>query len=207
MLQTGAGASIYRMKKIIGIIIILLALVGVTSFLFRTTPSSPQVVPTTNTSSVTPTALSPTIAKPITIEIPSIRVHASVEYVGLDAKKNMDVPKDPDNVAWYELGFVPGMNGNAVIAGHLDTKTSPAVFANLAKIKIGEEVIIHTQDGEKQLFTVEKIQQYPFDDFPLKEVFGDSKEKRLNLITCTGAFDFGSENYSHRTVVYTKKIE
>lgn len=190
------------MKKIIvGIIFPLLLLSGSIYFRDPSTTISSSGIPIQPNDS--PSSTASTIAKPQTLEIPSINVHASVEFVGIDAKKNMDVPKDPDNVGWYELGYTPGEQGNAVIAGHLDTKTSPAVFAKLSQVKPGDEVLVHTQSGSTQRFIVEKIKQYPYDKFPLQEVFGDSEEKRLNLITCTGTFDFGKENYSHRTVVYT----
>ena len=55
---------------------------------------------------------------PIRLKIPSIKVDAAIEYVGIAPDGNMDVPKGPDNVAWFEPGTRPGDVGSAVLAGH-----------------------------------------------------------------------------------------
>lgn len=41
------------------------------------------------------------------------------------------MPKRFDTVAWYVLGPRPGELGKAVMAGHLDAKTGPAIFWRL----------------------------------------------------------------------------
>ena len=40
----------------------------------------------------------------------------------------MGVPKGFDTVGWFGEGTKPGAPGNAVMAGHVDSKTGPAVF-------------------------------------------------------------------------------
>jgi sortase A len=48
------------------------------------------------------------------------------------------------------------------------------------------------------------VERYPYNQFPLTEVFGDAEIPRLNLITCNGVWDKNSKNYSDRLVVYSK---
>src|SRR5438309_658887 len=68
---------------------------------------------------------------PVRLVIPAIQVDASVEQVGRTPDGAMDVPKESNDVGWYKLGFRPGEQGNAVMAGHLDTATDRAVFWDL----------------------------------------------------------------------------
>jgi LPXTG-site transpeptidase (sortase) family protein len=121
----------------------------------------------------------------------------------MDEKGNMGVPEKDEDVAWYNLGYKPGDNGSAVLAGHFDTKTgAPAVFYNLSDLKKGDEITVEYAGGTEFTFTVEDETVYPFDNFPLQKVFNTSGSPRLNLITCDGVFDTSSHNYSQRRVVY-----
>lgn len=65
---------------------------------------------------------------PAVIEIPSIGVKAPVEEVGLLGDGEMDVPAGFDTTGWYGAGFMPGEPGNAVIAGHVDSKRSRSLL-------------------------------------------------------------------------------
>src|SRR5665647_1830768 len=60
------------------------------------------------------------VGVPVRLKIPTINVDATVESVGLTPDGDMDLPKDPDDVAWYELAR-PGEDGSAVMAGHYGT--------------------------------------------------------------------------------------
>lgn len=147
------------------------------------------------------------VGLPIKLEIPNIDVSTEVEYVGLDSKRNMDVPKDAANVGWYNLGPKPGELGSAVMAGHLDDPNgNPAVFWDLKKLQKGDEIKISDENGNINTFKVSRIETYPFNEFPLQEVFADISGKYLNLITCEGEFDKATKNYSERTVVYSELI-
>lgn len=157
---------------------------------------SPQ--PTSETQTVHP-------ATPVSLSIPKLQVNAQVESVAMDEKGNMDVPKKVMDVAWYNLGAKPGEAGNAVIAGHLDTVTgAPAVFYKLAALEPGDTITVTDAMSKSYTYTVIRKQNYPYDSFPLQEVFGVNARKRLNLITCEGTFDQHAKNYSHRTVVYAE---
>ncbi len=142
---------------------------------------------------------------PQTVNIPKIDMDASIEQVGLDPERKMDVPKNSDNVGWYKLGYKPGEKGNAVFAGHFDKADgSPAVFSKLENLTPGDKIYVRDANGKTHIFSVERISRYPYDNFPIKEVFGDFPEPRLNLITCQGAWNAALRNYSHRVVVYSR---
>jgi hypothetical protein len=91
---------------------------------------------------------------PATLVIPSLGVAAVVQVVGVDSQGNMATPTAPDKVAWYEPGPAPGKAGDAVVAGHLDWTSGPAVFWNLQRLARRDEVDVVGQDGRKILFRV-----------------------------------------------------
>ena len=59
--------------------------------------------------------------------------------------------------AWYRLGPAPGQVGPAVIAGHVDTKHSVAVFYYLSRLRPGDQVVITRADGHTVTFTVDSL--------------------------------------------------
>ncbi len=167
----------------------------------------PAVTPTIMPSP-TPTAIP--IGVPETIQIPKIQVDAPIVPVGVDFQGKMSMPDDWDKTAWYSAqgAAKPGEIGNAVIAGHLDTiYGTKGHFYLLSQVQVGDEVIVHDNLGGEYHFTVINAQTYKYNEVPLEAVFGASKEKHLNLITCTGWYSRAEHNYSHRLVVYTKLVE
>lgn len=141
---------------------------------------------------------------PEILSIPALGIDAKVEKAGLLSDGTMDVPKNDQNTAWYKQGARPGEAGNAVIAGHVDNKTGPAVFFNLKKLKSGDELFVSDANGKRKTFVVEKIESYPYNSAPIQSIFGRTDESRLNLITCTGTFDQSKKTHLERLVVYTK---
>ena len=143
---------------------------------------------------------------PVNLKIPSIGVDATVEKVSLTSAGEMDVPKQPDNVAWFDLGSSPGQKGSAVIDGHSGWKDNkPAVFDNLSKLKKGDKMYVENNTGIKNTFVVREIKDYdPNGDD--RDVFYSSDElSHLNLITCSGAWNVAEQTHSRRLVVFTDK--
>lgn len=149
-----------------------------------------------------PLRAEPIVAAPRRLLIPAIGVNASVESVGLDAHGNMDVPKKWKDVGWYDLGPRPGQTGNAVIAGHLDSTTGPAVFWKLKQLKPGDALSVADIDGKEHRFRVSRTEIYGADDAPLQTIFGRDDGAHLNLITCGGAWDKKSGHYTERLAVF-----
>ncbi len=144
------------------------------------------------------------VIPPQTLVIDKLGIRAPVEQVGKDAQGRMDIPGQKNEVAWYRLGAAPGEIGNAVIDGHVDWYTGPAIFYNLSDLTVGDKIGLIRQDGRQLNFTVTKVGIYEDSRFPLQEVFGPANTANLNLITCTGIFDHASKIYSHRLVIYSQ---
>lgn len=194
-------------------LIIIFSLIGIISAVEYVKLNPPAVtetreqVPNPEVLSLPEAAPASQISEPQNLSIPAINVSAFVEEVGEDAQGKMDVPKGVFNAGWYNLGFKPGENGNAVMAGHLDTATgAPAVFYSVGSLKKGDQVIVTAKDGKNLTFEVTEVKTYPFDKVPLKEIFGPSDKPKLNLITCVGVWDIGTRNYSERLVVYAELV-
>lgn len=195
------------MKRIL--LLITLCIIGVGGVAMarsRWTVSPRDLVPSKMmglaSSPSTPFAATITPAIPKKLRIPSLSIDASVESVGMDEQGNMDVPKLTENVAWYSLGFKPGEQGSAVIGGHYDTATgAPAVFYELSSLQNGDKVIVSDERDKEYVYVVEDSTIYGFDQLPMQEIFADSTQALLRLITCSGTFDAITKNYSKRLVV------
>ncbi len=154
-----------------------------------------------------PVAQKPGLPVRFLINTPKLKVDAAVEHVAYAPNSRaMDVPKKWENVAWFKPGYVPGMKGNSVIAGHLDSRTGPAVFADLEKIEIDDIVSVIDTKGKKTDFRVMKKQVYFDADAPLLDIFGPTEEAHLNLITCEGEFNQDTDRYDRKLVVFTEKV-
>jgi LPXTG-site transpeptidase (sortase) family protein len=157
--------------------------------------------------SLTPTIQNGESIIPESISIPKININTHVEQVGMDSQGRMDVPSNNTNVAWYSPGHKPGSGASAVIDGHYDTVTgAPAVFYNLDKLTPGDKIMVSDSHGTTLTFAVTEKKLYPFDQFPLEQVFNSTDKSRLNLITCDGVWDQKTKNYSQRLVVYAELV-
>ena len=147
-----------------------------------------------------------TSGDPVRLKIPILQIDAAVERVGVLLDGQMDVPKKSDNVGWFDLGSVPGSSGSAVMAGHFDGKNgSPAVFAKLDELKVGDKVIVERTTASPLVFIVKGTRVY--DPGFADEVFGQSDGSHLNLITCDGTWDGMKKSYSKRLVVFTDLVQ
>lgn len=146
----------------------------------------------------------PAPGKPVLLSSSAINLSASVEEVGLTKKGAMAVPTNTADAGWFNLGYRPGEVGNAVITGHLDTIwLRPAVFANINKLKIGDEITVTDQNNHAFVFKVRQISHYKVKELPLTSLFGPAPVPQLNLITCSGQWSWKIATYTERTVVYT----
>ncbi len=141
---------------------------------------------------------------PTTIEIPSLNINTNIEQVGRLENGQMGVPKGLDTVGWFSDGVKPGSPGNAVMAGHVDSKSGPAVFYKLEDLEDGDEVIVKDQDGKTLTFEVTDKEKYNRKTAPVDKIFDYSYGSKLNLITCTGNFNRDEGTHEERLVIYTE---
>ena len=147
-----------------------------------------------------PIAMVPT--EPVRLHIPSIALNDAVAKVGVNAKGEMDVPDgNTKDVGWYGGGTIPGNIGSAVIDAHVF-----AAFAKLQNIKVGNDIYVETDSGQKLHFVVSEIKTYKLADVPADLLFNRADTERLNLITCTGKLTDDRSTYDHRLVVYATLV-
>jgi LPXTG-site transpeptidase (sortase) family protein len=118
----------------------------------------------------------------------------------------MDVPKGPDDAAWFNLGPRPGEIGSSVIDGHSGYKNNrPAVFDKLYKLKKGDKIYVEDDKGNITTFVVREFKTYnPKAD--AKMVFSSNDGgSHLNLITCSGSWNKVERTHSDRLVVFADK--
>src|SRR5215210_295870 len=123
------------------------------------------------------------------LEVPKIGVKAHVINLGLDHDGSLEVPKDYSEVGVWKGGPQPGERGAAVLAGHADTPTAPAVFYKLRRLRAGDRVRWLGENGVEATFEVTRSEQHPKAQFPTDRVYGKTTRRELRLITCTGPAD------------------
>jgi sortase (surface protein transpeptidase) len=211
---------------------------------------SPTQIPVTLSSSVTPAKpdvqaatpetipgplvdpslrlLSGPVDVPLEIQIPALKITATVLGVGLTETSAMASPigmslDDPiwQSVFWYRGGGIPGDIGTATFAGHFDDALGrPAVFAYLSDLKIGDLIVVEdTRSGLEIPFIVSETTTYTDQESAepavLARIFGSSSVhgmeaqpisdglSHLTLITCGGTWIHGS--FDLRLVVYATR--
>lgn len=141
---------------------------------------------------------------PARVVISRIGVKADVVPVGLSDDGQMQVPKNPDQVGWYELGPGIAPEGNMILAGHVDWGGRLRVFGFLKQLTPGDEVLIWDHDGNEHRFIVQWTRLIPADDPPWDEIFGQGSDTEITLLTCGGPFDRQRHEYLERVVVRAK---
>ena len=155
-------------------------------------PATPVVVPKV------------TYARPVRLVIPKIGLNAVVEYVGLTSGRDMASPSGPGTVGWYKFGPRPGNKGSAVIDGHSGYADGRrAAFDDLPKLKVGDKFYVKDARGKRVTFIVRRTRLYAR-NASAEGVFGSTKSRRLNLITCTGSYDEAAGTHAKRLVVFAE---
>ncbi|MEO3875358.1 class F sortase [Nonomuraea sp. B12E4] len=141
---------------------------------------------------------------PVRIVIKRLGINAPVESVGLEKDGTIEVPaaNDPNLVGWYRNMSTPGEKGPAVLLGHKDTRTRPAVFSRLYQIKNGDTIEVKRQDRTTAVFTVGGVEQASKKTFPTQRVYGAQENAQLHLITCGGTYDRSIGHYNDNIIVY-----
>lgn len=139
---------------------------------------------------------------PKRLQIPALNIDAAILYMGVNKSGAMETPGNAVDVGWYKYGALPGNNGSAVIAGHIDgSKGEPGVFSRLAELKPGDILTVSDNLNGSASFTVKDLKVYDQDEQP-DEVFNSSQGSHLNLITCTGSWDASNHRFLKRLVVF-----
>jgi len=138
----------------------------------------------------------------VRVRIPAIGVSAPTVPLALLPDGRLAAPRGFAEVGWNRSGPEPGEPGTAVLAGHVDSRTGPAVFFRLRELRPGALVYVDRADGTSAEFVVRRLAGYPKDAVPAAEVYGPDGGVSLRLITCGGEFDETRGSYRDNVVVF-----
>ncbi|MHA5054157.1 class F sortase [Streptomyces sp. SD15] len=143
-------------------------------------------------------------SKPTRLLIPKISVDAPFTDLDIDSSGQLEAPPSDDVnlVGWHADGASPGELGTSIIAGHVDTKTDPAVFVGLDELKKGDTFKVKRADGRTASFVVDSVETFAKDDFPDRRVYADTPSAQVRLITCAGDYDRDVKDYTENLVVF-----
>jgi LPXTG-site transpeptidase (sortase) family protein len=158
--------------------------------------------PTSETPDTTTDEPATIIADPERLRIPAIEVDAPVIDLGLTDRGGLEVPSDWDATGWWTGSAAPGHVGATVIAGHVDSRSGPAVFYRLEELTAGDEITVIGADGTEVTYAVDRIEQFPKAEFPTRDIYGPTPEPTLRLVTCGGPFDESWGHYVDNVAVY-----
>jgi sortase (surface protein transpeptidase) len=120
--------------------------------------------------------------RPASITIPAVGVEARVVPVGLRPDRTMEVP-EVGKAGWYEPGPRPGQPGPAVLVGHVDSRSGPAVFFRLHELRRGDRIVVGQAGGGTRSFLVDRVAK---EALPVERIWSRTRQPVLRLITCGG---------------------
>ena len=168
-------------------------------------PAAPQA-PAIATTDATPVP-APALPAPVRLTVPALGVDAAVDAVGVAADGQMSVPAEVDRVGWYRFGPVPGAEGSAVIAGHVDSRTQGlGALAPLREAVVGHEVLVTDGAGTTSTWRVVSREVIEKRVLPLDRLFTRAGPPRLTLITCGGPFLPKFRSYRDNVVVVAEPV-
>ncbi|MEV1146049.1 class F sortase, partial [Micromonospora sp. NPDC049799] len=146
---------------------------------------------------------------PVGIEIDTLDLEAPVHSVGLASDGAIAAPDSTraQEAGWYDQGPTPGQYGPAVIVGHVDTNSGPAVFHELRQLGEGDRIEVTRTDRTVAVFEVNEVERFDKERFPTDEVFGDFSRPNLRLVTCGGRWVGGGTGYADNVVVFASLVQ
>lgn len=146
------------------------------------------------------------VSKPTALDIPSIGVHSKLLDLGINRDGTLEVPGKPLQAGWFHGSPSPGQTGPSVILGHVDSKeTGPAVFYRLGAMKPHQQIRVTRADHTTAVFTVDAVRSYEKKAFPTLDVYGNTPDPELRLITCSD-WNTSTHSYDGNTIVYAHLV-
>ncbi|MBM4415575.1 MAG: class F sortase, partial [Chloroflexi bacterium] len=151
------------------------------------------------------------------LRIPALGIDAPIGRRLVPPDGTLAEPIGPSDVTLYDFagwpgyGGMPGAGGNAIIAGHVDRDAflqyagvrylGPGIFYQLAQIGEGDTIEV-AAGGRTYRYHVIWVRET---NAKLENwaaiMSSDVVPEAITLITCGGAFDDASGEYTHRTIV------
>jgi len=154
---------------------------------------------------------------PVQVRVITIDVDASLVPVGILDGGVMEVPDDVRTIGWYDprpdpvtgagVGVIPGVQGTAVLAGHVDSRSQGrGALYKLRDLRVGDVIEIDHADGSTTTWRVTEVVRYSKVTLPYEEVFTWEGPPRLALITCGGEFDRTARSYTDNIIAYAEPL-
>lgn len=140
------------------------------------------------------------VGDPVRLVVDKIGLDTAFEPLGLDDEGTPLAPEATDHVGWLVGGPEPGEPGTAVVAGHYDSRTGPAVFYRLDELVPGDEVVVGGEQG-MVVFVVDRVESHPKNQLP-PDVYAPTPGASLRLMTCGGEFDQETRHYRDNVIVW-----
>jgi LPXTG-site transpeptidase (sortase) family protein len=133
------------------------------------------------------------------IVIPTLGLDSKVIQLGtkLDRRGQLAWETAPFAVGQHKGLAGPGQNGNMVLSGHISSPNEGAVFHHLPDLKVGEGVIVGTEERQ-YLYRVVDVKTVTPDEV---SVLDQTPDPTVTLITCVP-----DGIYSHRLVVTARLV-
>lgn len=145
-------------------------------------------------------------APPVRISIPALKINQRLVGLRVRADRQLEVPADYRDIGWWSTGPVAGDPGAAVVVGHVDSLTGPAVFYRLSSLTKGAAIAVRRADGTTVKFAVVKVQSFSKRHFPDKLVYRTKGKSSLHLVTCGGSYDH-TTGYRDNVVVFADEVQ
>ncbi|MFG3557813.1 class F sortase [Micromonospora sp. NPDC047557] len=202
-LGTGPGLPVLAVATLMVLIVAMLGVEQVTGVSLLPDRISAGLRPPPKKFPVLPAS------RPTALSISKIDLRAPLHDVGIAPDGTIAVPDvgRAQEAGWYDKGPTPGQYGPAVIVGHVDTTTGPAVFHQLRELRAGDQIEVTRSDGRVAVFEVDSLERFDKDRLPVDEVYGDFSRPSLRLITCGGRWVGGERGYSDNLVVFASLVK
>jgi LPXTG-site transpeptidase (sortase) family protein len=157
--------------------------------------------------------------------VPKFAIDAPLTYRRVEAEGprtgEMPNPDGPDDVAYYDfsgfegLGGGPGLGGNAVFAGHVDSghkackngRVPPpctAVLWDISELKPGDVIEIHVSGTVHKYAVKSNTPVSARSDF--SPIVASTATESITVITCGGDFNRATGEYDDRQVVTAERV-
>ncbi len=144
-------------------------------------------------------------APAVAVHIPRLKLDRSLVDLHVLPDGSMSVPSDAGDVGWWAEGPHPGGAGATLVAGHVDSKSGPAVFYRLRDLVPGDLVTVDRADNTSSVFKVVDKVTYARASFPDDIVYRVTGKPSLHLVTCDG-FDPSIGHYGANLVVFAELV-
>jgi len=132
--------------------------------------------------------------------IPALALDYEVQMTISDEKGNMQIAPSNEIMSWFDLGAIPGNDGNAIFGCHNTWGGVRSQIYELDSMEVGDEMMIRYDDGTSLTFILESVFVYPLARAPAHLIMAVNTEPRVTIITCKGPFNTAIRTADHRIV-------